>query len=68
MADPDQKNKFEREYAQFLFSELVIDGMKEEHLSVRTLSKLSGVSTSIIQNIRKKGTDSIVFGIIFAIP
>jgi len=52
MADPDQKKKFEREYAQFLFSELVIDGMNEEHLSVRTLSKLSGVSTSIIQNMR----------------
>jgi len=52
MADPDQKKKFEREYAQFLFSELVTDGMNEEHLSVRTLSKLSGVSTSIIQNMR----------------
>ena len=52
MADPAQKKKFEREYAQFLFSELIIDGMEEEHLSVRALSKMSGVSTSIIQNMR----------------
>ena len=52
MADPEQSIKFEKEYAQFLFSELIIDGMKEEHLSVRALSKMSGVSTSIIQNMR----------------
>ena len=59
MVDPDQNKKFEREYAQFLFSELVIDGMKEEHLSVRALSKLSGVSTSIIQNMRSMKSTNI---------
>lgn len=52
MADPEQNKKFEKEYAQFLFSELIIDGMKEEHISVRALSEMSGVSTSIIQNMR----------------
>lgn len=52
MGDPEQKKKFEKEYAQFLFSELLIDAMEEEHISVRELSRRSGVSTSVIQNMK----------------
>ena len=52
MNDPEQKKKFEKEYVQFLFSELLLEAMDEEHISVRTLSKESGVSTSVIQNMR----------------
>ncbi|NOY68235.1 MAG: helix-turn-helix domain-containing protein [Deltaproteobacteria bacterium] len=52
MSDPGQKKKFEKEYVQFLFSELLLEAMDEEHISVRALSKESGVSTSVIQNIR----------------
>lgn len=52
MSDPEQKKKFEKEYVQFLFSELLLEAMDEEHISVRELSKESGVSTSVIQNIR----------------
>ena len=52
MSDPEQKKKFEKEYVQFLFSELLLEAMDEEHISVRTLSKESGVSTSVIQNMR----------------
>jgi len=52
MADSDQKEKFEKEYVQFLFSELLLEAMNEEHVSVRALSKQSGVSTSVIQNMR----------------
>ena len=52
MSDPEQKEKFEKEYVQFLFSELLLEAMDEEHISVRTLSKESGVSTSVIQNMR----------------
>ncbi len=52
MSDPEQKKKFEKEYVQFLFSELLLEAMDEEHISVRALSKESGVSTSVIQNMR----------------
>ena len=52
MNEPEQKKKFEKEYTQFLFSELLLEAMDEEHISVRELSKKSGVSTSIIQNMR----------------
>ena len=52
ISDPEQKELFEKEYAQFLFSELLLEAMEEEKISVRKLSKESGISTSIIQNIR----------------
>jgi hypothetical protein len=52
MSDPEQKKEFEKEYMQFLFSELLLEAMDEEHISVRMLSRESGVSTSVIQNMR----------------
>jgi hypothetical protein len=52
MSNSEQKEIFEKEYAQFLFSELLLEAMEEEKISVRKLSQESGVSTSIIQNIR----------------
>ncbi len=52
MSDSKQKKKFEKEYVQFLFSELLLEAMDEEHISVRELSRDSGVSTSVIQNMR----------------
>ena len=35
MSDSEQKKKFEKEYVQFLFSELLLEAMDEEHISVR---------------------------------
>ncbi len=52
MQDKEQKELFDKEYTQFLFSELLLDAMEEEHISVRKLSQESGVSTSVIQNMR----------------
>lgn len=52
MDNEKQKELFDKEYAQFLFSEFLLEAMEEQHISVRTLSKESGVSTSIIQNLR----------------
>lgn len=52
MEDPKQKESFEKEYANFLLSELLLDAMSEQDISVRALSKASGVSTSVIQNLR----------------
>ena len=50
--ETEQKKKFEKEYKKILFSELLLEAMDEEHISVRELSKKSGISTSIIQNMR----------------
>ena len=52
MEDPKQKKAFEKEYANFLLSELLLDAMSEQDISVRALSKASGISTSVIQNLR----------------
>lgn len=50
--NPLQKEKFEKEYTQFLFSELLLEAMEESQISVRKLSNESGISTSTIQNMR----------------
>ena len=52
MENPKQKDAFEKEYANFLLSELILDAMTQEKISVRKLSSLSGISTSVIQNLR----------------
>jgi transcriptional regulator with XRE-family HTH domain len=52
MQNPKQKKAFDKEYSQFLFSELVLEAMEEQKISVRKLAQKSGVSTSIIQNLR----------------
>lgn len=52
MDDPKQKEAFEKEYANFLLSELLLDAMSEQEISVRALSRASGISTSVIQNLR----------------
>ena len=50
--NPKQKEAFEKEYANFLLSELLLDAMSEQNVSVRALSRASGISTSVIQNLR----------------
>jgi DNA-binding Xre family transcriptional regulator len=52
MQDPERKKRFDEEYRKFLLSELLIDLMDDEHISVRELAKSAGVSTSIVQGIR----------------
>ena len=52
MSDSEQEKKSEKEYVQFLFSELLLEAMDEERISVRELSRQSGISTSVIQNMR----------------
>lgn len=52
MADPEQKHLFEKEYQEFLLSELVIALMEEDKISVRKLAKEAGLSPTVIQEIR----------------
>ena len=52
VSDPKRKAIFEQEYAQFLLSEFLIEEMEKNKMSVRKLASQTGVSTSIIQNLK----------------
>jgi DNA-binding Xre family transcriptional regulator len=49
---PDFKKSFEKEYKEFLLSELVHAIMAEDNKSVRSLAAELGISKTVIQNIR----------------
>jgi transcriptional regulator with XRE-family HTH domain len=67
LSDSKQKKKFDEEYSQFLFSELLLEAMEEEHISVRRLAKESGVSTSVIQNMRAMKPTNITLKTMFSL-
>jgi DNA-binding Xre family transcriptional regulator len=57
--NPSQRKKFEKEYNDFLISEFLSEAMSEKQMSVRKLSEKSGISTSIIQNLKTKNTSNL---------
>jgi DNA-binding Xre family transcriptional regulator len=59
--NPKRKEKFEKEYNDFLLSEFILEKMEEEHVSVRALAQKAGVSPTIIQKIRTKNAERINF-------
>lgn len=61
MQNPKQKEKFDRDYSKFLVKEFLLEAMNENHISVRKLAEESGISTSIIQNIRSDKATNITF-------
>ena len=61
MQDPKQKEKFDKEYSKFLVKEFLLEAMNENHISVRKLAEESGISTSIIQNIKSEKSTNITF-------
>lgn len=52
MKDPKFKKAFEEGYKELLFSELMTSIMDEDEVSIRKLAKESGISKSVIQNLR----------------
>ena len=52
MQDAAFKKEFEKEYKEFLWSELLTDLMEEARQSIRGLAAKAGVSPTIIQNLR----------------
>jgi DNA-binding Xre family transcriptional regulator len=50
--DPVFKEQFEEEYQQFALSEIILQLMEEDHISVRQLAKAAGISPTVIQDIR----------------
>ena len=61
ISDPKRKEKFDKEYNDFLLSEFILEKMESENLSVRALAKKAGVSPTIIQKIRSKNAERINF-------
>jgi len=52
------KEKFEKEYEVLTLSETIINLMESEKVSVRELSKLAKVSSTVIQEIRSGKQDN----------
>lgn len=52
MQNSSFQEEFEKEYNEFLLSETIHAMMEEAHKSVRKLASESGLSPTIIQNIR----------------
>jgi len=59
--DPKRKEKFEKEYNDFLLSEFILEKMEEEKISVRNLAQKAGVSPTVIQKIRSRNAERINF-------
>ncbi|MCL2045539.1 MAG: helix-turn-helix transcriptional regulator [Oscillospiraceae bacterium] len=58
-SDPKRKEKFDKEYNDFLLSEFILEKMAEDNISIRALAKKAGVSPTIIQKIRSKNAANI---------
>ncbi len=52
MQDPKRRNSFEKEYKEFVLSELLLALMENDAKSVRKLAKEAGLSPTAIQDIR----------------
>jgi len=59
MGDSKRKKKFDKGYEGFLLSEFIIEIMEEEKTSVRKLSAETGISSTMIQNIRSGKSKNI---------
>jgi DNA-binding Xre family transcriptional regulator len=60
-SNPKRKEKFEKDYNDFLLSEFILEKMETEKISVRALAQKAGVSPTIIQKIRTKNAERINF-------
>ena len=66
--NPKQKEKFEKEYEEFLLSEFIIEKMQEENMSVRSLAKKASVSPTVIQKLRSsENAEKITFSTFMAV-
>jgi transcriptional regulator with XRE-family HTH domain len=61
MKNSKRKERFDKKYAEFLLSEILLDLMKKEDISIRSLAKKVGVSPAVIQDIRSGKRSNITF-------
>ncbi len=59
MENPKFKKAFDAEYKEFVLSEVVLQLMHEEGISVRKLAQATGISPSVVQDIRSGSRKNI---------
>ncbi|HCJ1069257.1 TPA: helix-turn-helix domain-containing protein [Legionella pneumophila] len=59
MQDPLFREQFDKEYDEFLLSEIIKALMKNGKMSVRKLAEKAGLSTTVIQKIRSGEQDDV---------
>lgn len=59
MKQPSFRKKFEKEYKEFLLSEVICTLMDNNKKTVRTLAKEAGLSPALIQKIRSGKQDDV---------
>jgi DNA-binding Xre family transcriptional regulator len=57
--DPKRRAALEKEYKEFILSELLLALMESDEISVRKLAKEAGLSASVIQSIRSGEQEDI---------
>lgn len=57
--DPTFEKDLNKEYHEFILSELFLAIMEEDHISIRKLAKEAGVSPSLIQDLRSGKKDNL---------
>lgn len=67
MQDPEFRAQFEIEYQEFALSEIVLQLMEEEKISVRKLARAAEVSPTVIQDIRSGNRTNITLDNFFKI-
>jgi DNA-binding Xre family transcriptional regulator len=58
-SNPKRKERFDKEYNEFLLSEFILEKMEEEKISVRSLAEKAGVSPTVIQKMRGQNAEKI---------
>lgn len=61
MKDPKWRERFEKQYAQFLLSEIILGLMAQEKMSVRALARMVGVSPTVINGLRTGARTNLTF-------
>jgi DNA-binding Xre family transcriptional regulator len=67
MSDKKRKDQFDKGYQEFLISEILIAAMEVEKKSVRSLSKETGISPAMIQNLRSGKSKNVSLKTLFPI-
>jgi transcriptional regulator with XRE-family HTH domain len=59
--DPDFEKDLNKDYHEFVLSELLLALMEEDQISIRKLAKEAGVSPSLIQDLRTGKKENLTF-------
>lgn len=62
MSNSERRKSFDKGYNDFLLSEIIAESMQSKHLSVRTLARQSGLSPTIIQEIKSGKKKNLTLG------